>query len=141
MSQLDDKIAIQELLARYCGHLDNGRFAEMAACFTEGGTWDTAFGAATGRAKIEELVRKLASRNQPRPAMLHLTSNVIVEITGDTASATSSWMVAQNSPRGPLLDCAGNYIDKLRKVGGQWLFDYRKIDRYIAIDVKPEPMA
>ena len=93
------------------------------------------------RAKIEELVRKLSARNQPRPAMLHLTSNVIIEIAGDTASATSSWMVAQNSPRGPLLDCAGNYIDKLRKVGGQWLFGYRKIDRYIAIDVKPEQLA
>ena len=141
MSVFEDRIAIEELLARYCGHLDNGRFAEMAACFTEDGTWDTAFGPAKGRAKIEELVRRLSARNQPRPAMLHLTSNVIIEIAGDTATATSSWMVAQNSPRGPLLDCAGNYIDKLQKVGGQWLFSYRKIDRYIAIDVKPEQLA
>lgn len=136
--ETEDRFAIEELLARYCGHLDNGRFAEMAACFTEDGTWDTAYGAATGRDRIEALVRRLASHGAPRPRMLHLTANVIIEIAGDTARATSSWMVAQNSPRGPLLDCAGNYIDSLKKVGGQWLFANRKIDRYIAIDLDPK---
>ncbi len=138
MNQLDDRIAIEELLARYCGHLDSGRFAEMAALFTPDGTWDTAFGAATGRDKIEALVRRLASHAAPTPRMLHLTANVIIEIEGDAARATSSWMVAQNSPRGPLLDCAGNYIDSLKKIGGQWLFANRKIDRYIAIDLHPK---
>lgn len=69
--------------------------------------------------------------------MLHLTSNVIIEVTGDTARAASSWIVAQNSKRGPVVDCAGNYIDSLQKVGTQWLFAYRKIDRFIAADLHP----
>ena len=135
--QLEDRFAIQELLARYCGHLDNGRYAEMAALFTEDGTWDTAFGAAKGRDTIKALVRRLAPPANAEPRMLHLTSNVIIEIDGDTARATSSWIVAQNSKRGPLLDCAGSYTDSLRKVGGAWLFSYRKIDRFIAIDLHP----
>ena len=32
---LEDKDAIRELIAEYCYHLDNDRFADMAALFTE----------------------------------------------------------------------------------------------------------
>ena len=136
-TEIADRLAIQELLARYCGHLDNARFAEMAALFTEDGTWDTAYGAAKGRSEIEALIRRLVSPVPARPQMLHLTSNVIIDLEGDSARVTSSWIVAQNSPRGPIVDCAGNYIDTVKKVGGRWFFAYRKIDRYIAIDLKP----
>ena len=45
-SALEEKDAIREALAEYCFRLDDGRFAEMAALFTENGTWDTAFGRA-----------------------------------------------------------------------------------------------
>ena len=45
---VEDKDAIRDVLAEYCFRLDDGRFAEMAALFTEDGTWDTAFGKATG---------------------------------------------------------------------------------------------
>ena len=63
------KDAIREVLAEYCFRLDDGRFAEMAGLFTEDGTWDTAFGKATGRAAIAELARSLRERaEQPRPA-------------------------------------------------------------------------
>ncbi|HJY49293.1 MAG TPA: nuclear transport factor 2 family protein, partial [Stellaceae bacterium] len=58
-SALEEKDAIREVLAEYCFRLDDGRFAEMAALFTENGTWDTAFGRATGRTAIAELVRNI----------------------------------------------------------------------------------
>jgi len=58
-SALEEKDAIREVLAEYCFRLDDGRFAEMAALFTETGTWDTAFGRATGRTAIAELARSL----------------------------------------------------------------------------------
>ena len=38
-TMLEDKDAIREVLARYCYALDDGRFADMAALFTEDGTW------------------------------------------------------------------------------------------------------
>ena len=49
---LEEKDAIREVLAEYCFRLDGGRYDEMAALFTEDGTWDTAFGKGTGRAGI-----------------------------------------------------------------------------------------
>jgi len=51
----EDKDAIRELMAEYCFHLDDGRYDDMAALFTEDGAWDTAFGKATGRAAIAAL--------------------------------------------------------------------------------------
>ena len=59
MTELAEKDAIREVMAEYCFRLDNDRFAEMAALFTEDGTWDTAFGKGTGRAEVEALVRRL----------------------------------------------------------------------------------
>jgi len=59
---VEDKDVIREVLAEYCFRLDDGRFAEMAALFTEDGTWDTAFGKATGRVAIAELARSLRAR-------------------------------------------------------------------------------
>jgi len=65
---VEDKDAIREVLAEYCFRLDEGRFDGMAELFTEDGTWDTAFGKATGRAAIAELARRLRERGaQPRP--------------------------------------------------------------------------
>ena len=72
---VEEKDAIREVLAEYCFRLDDSRFAEMAALFTEDGTWETAFGRATGRAAIAELARSLRERAaQPRPRAIHLVT-------------------------------------------------------------------
>src|ERR1700752_2936456 len=69
---VEDKDAIREVLAEYCFRLDDGRFAEMAALFTEDGTWETAFGKATGRVAIAELASRLraGARGAPRDEQL-----------------------------------------------------------------------
>ena len=132
-SALEEKDAIHEVLAEYCFRLDDGRFAEMAALFTENGTWDTAFGRATGRAVIAELARSLRERaGDQRPRAAHLVTNISITLDGASAKVRSNWTVVQNSPEGPKIGSGGAYQDELLKVGGQWLFRYRKIDRFIA---------
>ena len=130
---VEDKEAIREVLAEYCFRLDDGRFAEMAALFTEDGTWDTAFGKATGRAAIAELASSLRQRSeQPRPRAVHLVTNIAITLDGERASVRSNWMVMQNSPQGPKIGSGGAYADEIVQQGGRWLFRYRKIDRFIA---------
>src|SRR6266852_8001769 len=91
-----------------CFRLDEGRFADMAALFTEDGTWDTAFGKATGRPAIAELARSLRARGvQPRPRAVHLVTNIVIQLAGDQAQVRSNWMVVQNSPHGPLVGSGG----------------------------------
>lgn len=139
---LEEKDAIREVLAQYCFRLDGGRYDEMAALFTEDGTWDTAFGAATGRAAIAQQARDIrANRSQEgvgdnRPRAIHLVTNIVIALAGDTAEVRSNWTVVQNSPPGtnggPKIGSGGGYADRMVKVGGTWLFGYRKIDRFIA---------
>ena len=130
---VEDKEAIREVLAEYCFRLDDGRFAEMAALFTEGGTWDTAFGKATGRAAIAELASSLRTRaQQPRPRAVHLMTNVAITLDGEHARVRSNWMVMQNDPQGPRIGSGGAYLDEMVRSEGSWRFSYRKIDRFIA---------
>jgi 3-phenylpropionate/cinnamic acid dioxygenase small subunit len=105
----------------------------MAALFTENGTWDTAFGRATGRAVIAELARDLRERSgDQRPRAAHLVTNISIALDGASAKVRSNWTVVQNSPDGPKIGSGGAYHDELVKEHGQWLFRYRKIDRFIA---------
>ena len=130
---LEEKDAIREVLAEYCFRLDDGRFAEMAALFTEDGIWDTAFGKATGRAGIAGLARDIRARaGDNRPRAIHLVTNIVVALNGDTATVRSNWTVVQNSPSGPKIGSGGGYADEMVKQNGRWLFRYRKIDRFIA---------
>jgi uncharacterized protein (TIGR02246 family) len=86
-SALDEKDAIREVLAQYCFALDDGKFAEMAACFTEDGTWHTAFGKATGRKAIAEFAAGLrAHRPGPTPRATEHGTDVVVTLSGTSGA-------------------------------------------------------
>jgi SnoaL-like domain len=134
---IEEKDAIREVLAEYCFALDGGRYDDMAALFTEDGTWETAFGKATGRAVIAALARDLrAQAGDNRPRAVHLTTNIVIALDGERATVRSNWTVVQNSPEnatgGPKIGSGGAYADEMVKQGGQWRFRHRKIDRFIA---------
>jgi hypothetical protein len=130
---LEEKDAIREVLAEYCFRLDGGRFAEMAALFTEDGIWETAFGKAEGRAAIADLARAIRAREgEERPRAIHLVTNIVIALAGDHARVRSNWTVVQNSPAGPRIGSGGGYEDEMVKRDGRWLFRCRKIDRFIA---------
>ncbi len=132
-SALEEKDAIREVLAEYCFRLDGGRYDEMAALFTEDGTWDTAFGAATGREAIAALARDIRAKAGPnRPRAIHLVTNIAISLDGENAEVRSNWTVVHNSPQGPRIGSGGGYADRLVKQGGRWLFRTRRIDRFIA---------
>ncbi len=134
---LDEKDAIREVLAEYCFRLDGGRYDDMAALFSEDGTWETAFGKGTGRAGIAGHARDIRARaGDNRPRAIHLVTNIAIALVdgpgGDRATVRSNWTVVQNSPQGPKIGSGGGYADEMVKQNGQWLFHYRKIDRFIA---------
>ncbi len=130
---IEEKDAIREVLAEYCFRLDGGRYDDMAALFTADGTWDTAFGAASGRAAIAQQARDIRARaGDNRPRAVHLVTNIIIALDGEQAEIRSNWTVVQNSPQGPKIGSGGAYADRMVKENGRWLFRYRKIDRFIA---------
>ena len=130
-SELEEKDAIRELMGEYCFCLDNDRFADMAALFTQDGTWDTFFGKGTGRDGVEAFVRQLRESATVRPRAIHYVTNIVIKLNGTTATAFSNWVTVQNSEQGPKIGSAGSYTDDLLRQDGKWLFRYRKIDRFI----------
>jgi uncharacterized protein (TIGR02246 family) len=136
-SPLEEKDAIREVMARYCFALDDGRFADMAALFSEDGTCQTFFGKATGRQAIADFAAGLRahrpgqSSGQGAPRAIHHVTNIVITLDGDTAKVRSNWTTVQNSPEGPKIGSGGAYDDDMVKIGGQWFFRYRTIDRYI----------
>jgi 3-phenylpropionate/cinnamic acid dioxygenase small subunit len=132
-SALEEKDAIREVLAEYCFRLDGGDYDGMAALFAEDGTWDTAFGKGTGRAGIAQLARDIRARaGDNRPRGIHLVTNIVIALAGETATVRSNWTVVQNSASGPKIGSGGGYADRTIKQDGVWRFAYRKIDRFIA---------
>ena len=132
-SAIEEKDAIREVMAEYCFSLDGARYDDMAALFTEDGTWDTAFGKATGRAAIAQQARDTRVRaGDNRPRAVHLVTNIAIALDGERAEVRSNWTVVQNSPDGPKIGSGGGYLDQMVKQDGRWLFRYRKIDRFIA---------
>ncbi|MGA8399926.1 MAG: nuclear transport factor 2 family protein [Stellaceae bacterium] len=128
---LEEKDAIREVMARYCFALDDGRFADMAALFTEDGTWQTFFGKATGRKAIAEFAAGLRAHRTENPRAIHHVTNIVITLDGNTAKVRSNWTTVQNSPEGPKIGSGGAYDDDMVKLGGGWFFKYRTIDRYI----------
>jgi ketosteroid isomerase-like protein len=134
---LEEKDAIREVFAEYCFRLDGGDYDGMAALFTEDGAWDTAFGKGTGRAGIAAQARDIrAKAGDNRPRAIHLVTNIVIALNGDTAEVRSNWTVVQNArdgeSGGPRIGSGGGYADQMVKQGGRWFFKYRKIDRFIA---------
>ena len=133
-SMLEEKDAIREVMARYCFALDDGRFDDMAALFSEDGTWQTFFGKATGRKAIAEFAAGLRAHRSVNPRAIHHVTNIVIALDGDTAKVRSNWTTVQNSPEGPKIGSGGAYDDNMIKVGGEWFFRHRTIDRYIRPD-------
>ena len=65
MSELIEKDAIREVMAEYCFRLDNDRFADMAALFTEDGTGTPRSARAPDERKLRHWCAACASRRTP----------------------------------------------------------------------------
>ncbi len=126
-TELEDKDKIREVLAKYCTFGDNSRFSELAALFTEDGSWEGRMGSAKGRADIEALMVKTNPLAGQGPVRRHLVTNVVIVINGDSADVASTFMMVRESENGPMIGAVGSYKDVLSKRGQDWLIVTRKV--------------
>jgi 3-phenylpropionate/cinnamic acid dioxygenase small subunit len=124
MGVLHDKDAIRELLHQYCFCMDEGRFAELAALFTEDGEWIAPYRCATGPA---EIAAWLAQSVPPAPRRMHYTMNSVISVDGARAEARSNYLVMVEGTTGPLPSVCGTYQDVLVKQDETWRFQRRAL--------------
>ncbi|WP_068396394.1 nuclear transport factor 2 family protein [Kribbia dieselivorans] len=124
IKRLEDLHEIQQLRARYCQFLDDGRWDELVELFTEDGSF-VGLSTATGRADLRAFFSEL--QDGPLAAWWHFSSNETIDLDGDVATG-ETWLdqpcVVNDEPH----IAAGRYTDRMRRCAdGRWRFEERKV--------------
>lgn len=128
MSQLaaDDRLAIHELLARYCRVIDFGLWDEFPALFTPDCVID--FGELMGRHEGLEGVKRVGGMIGGTGLMMrHLVTNVMIDRAEADRADVWCYVLALTGP-GPanLMTTTGRYEDEVVKRDGRWLIKSRR---------------
>ncbi len=127
MSEIEEREEIRELYVRYALTIDEDRREEWVACFTDDGVFESPrLGRYAGR---EELLRftRVYKEFQAGAQVRHMVNNISVQIEGDRATGTCYLTYYHTKGGKSELAAVGGYHDRLRKVGGKWLFEHRKV--------------
>lgn len=130
VKRVEDLHELQQLRARYCQLLDDGRWEQLADLFTEDGAFK-GLSTARGRAEMLEFFPTLNSTSVT--AWWHFSSNETLELhpgtdgEADRASGTT-WLLQPCVVHGESQIAGGRYQDQMiRGVDGVWRFVERKV--------------
>ena len=118
-TELADRLAIAETLARYCRGIDRCDAALLAEVFTPDAHLDYGSGAAPIAETIAGLMQGLGTMRLTQ----HNISNTVMQVTGDSAKAETNCVALHLIPTPDSeieLVVGGRYLDTLVKQGGQW---------------------
>jgi len=134
-----EKLAIQELCARYCHTIDSQDSEGWAQCFTPDGVFEFDGWAIRGRPALAEYAEVHARVMRCR----HLTLNCLYEVSGDRATGRSTTVVTLATEGGYKVLGQGAYEDQMVKEGGQWRIAHRRVrtGRLVADPHKPVNLA
>ena len=123
IGRIADRIAIEEVLARYCRGIDRCDAQELERVFTEDAQIDYGDGAQPRDAAIAGLMEGLGAMRLTH----HNIGNVICEIDGPSAQAETYCVALHILPGDPETEMVvgGRYLDTLVKSGGEWRISER----------------
>jgi ketosteroid isomerase-like protein len=139
--QLADRIAIEDMIVRYYAHLGQGDPSAFGDYYTEDAVFDVNGVVLTGREEIEGIYggpdEAEAGAQPAREAEAEaesgvshmLLSNPVIDIEGDTATASFIWTQIRNPDiKGPPEFVEqGREYDRLVKRDGRWLIEKRAV--------------
>jgi 3-phenylpropionate/cinnamic acid dioxygenase small subunit len=120
---MTDTDAIRQTLARYWQYLDDRREREWVDLFTDDAVLRYEGAEATSRDALEAIAADLKNHTPGK----HLSSNEIIEIDGDSATAHSDVVFLSPAGDGVTIRFYGRCDDTLRRVGASWRFVSRSI--------------
>jgi 3-phenylpropionate/cinnamic acid dioxygenase small subunit len=119
-----DADEIRNTLARFCQCLDDRRFEEFSQTFAEDGS----FNDRVGRDTILKWIQGAELATMPELKRKHAVVNVIVNVQGDRAQATSDLVMFDQLGSAPWTIRVGRYNDELvRQPSGEWLIAKRHL--------------
>jgi uncharacterized protein (TIGR02246 family) len=133
-----DKLAIREVIEQYMRWNDDGDSASIVGLFTDDATFQFFGRVLVGRAAISEFFAGVFPAPPAhwaeggslfvQPRSIHISSNPIIAITGDTATAETDFQVVQRDADGHAqVTLVGRYRDRFRRDAdtGNWLIECR----------------
>lgn len=128
-----DYLAVQNLIFRYCDHLDRGDFTAMAKLFAHA---DVYLGAAEQPLRSDPQAMAAMYRDFVRihpdgtPRTRHLTTNLIIEEDGPGQIRAQSYITVVQSTESMSLQpiIGGRNLDRFGLVDGRWQFVERRIE-------------
>ncbi|MFN8644592.1 MAG: nuclear transport factor 2 family protein [Candidatus Binatia bacterium] len=101
MSAADDRAAIAALVYGYAERLDAGDLAGLGALFADATFRSDRGGHYRGAAEVRAVMERLVVLYDGVPRTKHVTTNLVIELAGDAASARAYFTVLQAAPGGP----------------------------------------
>jgi hypothetical protein len=129
MINTEDKIFIEELIAKYNLALDNSNTDEWTNTWLDDGIWTTTFGEAKGKTELKNMANQIT--NEFANGKRHVSTNIVIEDTSTKSSMASaiSYLTVIDAQNRPEVIATGVYNDTLKKDGsGKWKFFQRKLD-------------
>ncbi len=132
---LEDKVIIQELIAKHNIDLDNKNIEGWTNTWTDDGIWSTPFGEAKGKTELKNMITQVT--NEFASGKRHLSTNIIIESAPNNMASAQSYLIVTEAKRTPEVVASGTYSDTLMKdTNGKWKFVQRKLDIDLVNDSK-----
>ena len=119
-----EKLAIQELFARYAHAIDDLNPEAWVACFTPDGIFQVGTRAMRGQAAL----RGYADVHVQEIRCRHMMANFLYEVSGDAATGQCSMLATLATAGGYKIFAQGRYVDRLVKQDGQWRIAHRLVE-------------
>jgi uncharacterized protein (TIGR02246 family) len=132
----DDRIAVEDVMARYVWAVDSLDPDGYVAVFTEDAVIDANGSISKGHKGIRQIVTSLIQRRDdnkakgvPTSNLYHMTSNVRITFPKPGEAVHQSyWQTVRRGKDGTMIAAAmGRSEDRLVKRNGQWLIQSRKL--------------
>jgi 3-isopropylmalate/(R)-2-methylmalate dehydratase small subunit len=126
---VDDRLAIQELYARYCHAIDGGEADVWASLFTDDGVVIAGV-RLNGRDELRDYaIRRIAATKEAGIVVQHWNSNLVVTAADGRVTGSCYLMRVERQPGAKDVEVGrlGRYSDVLVKVGEDWRFAQREL--------------
>jgi uncharacterized protein (TIGR02246 family) len=123
---VEDRMDIQDLLARYNHAIDGGDAETWAATFTPDGTFTSGSNAFQGREQLTAFAKSFAER---MAGTRHWVNNVVIDGEGDRATLRCYLHLLRVGDGAAQTVSTARYQDELRRVDGAWRFAARTVIR------------
>jgi uncharacterized protein (TIGR02246 family) len=126
-----DKLEIREVIERYMRYNDDRAADAIAELFHEDVRFQVMGRVVSGRDAVRSVFvgagPEVTAWTEPgglltQPGSVHISSNPVIDVDGDTATAETDFLVVDRGENGRAkASLVGRYRDEFRRVDGRWL--------------------